>query len=431
MLQKLIESGLIETVKLINDLYFDDLDSISVNLDTLKKITNLKVGREIILKKNLIKNIFKNIKSAAKYKKPEIILTGLQILDNLSRNDEGIISLKQNDAINNISYITDLFPNNSEILDLTSKIYSKISTVDDMNEQIDSLKEIQNKAEYTDLNKLQKALVLISNFMLVEDIEEVLLQEDNLELLKKLFNDISNLNINGNDTEFLEDYLIVNKYFMVIFKRLHSHIPKFSEDENIKENLNKNLLKNYQALKELKSLSSKAENNITKNLLEIFSSFFSAFADFFEIIYESKSPEENLIMDILDIILNEASFSEIEKLNYSASRILKIANKTKTKKICEKMEDLFNFMISTIQHTGNENTLENIFEILMEYLNSLYIVNFIKEIVIENAGMFLHGAPLKEKRLKGFEKYTERRNILLDIVLEFMNQKPKYRRPVR
>ena len=39
LIQKLIDSGLIETVKLINDLYFDDFEAISLNFDTLRKIS--------------------------------------------------------------------------------------------------------------------------------------------------------------------------------------------------------------------------------------------------------------------------------------------------------------------------------------------------------------------------------------------------------
>lgn len=375
---------------------------------------------------------------AAKYKQPEVILTGLQILDNLSRNEEGKISLKKNDAINNISSIIDLFQNNSEILHLSSKIYSKISTSDDMLEQIDNLKDLQYKGDYTDLNKLQKALILISNFMLVEDIGKILLEEDNLSILKKIFHEISNLEIEGkNNLEFLENYLTLNKYFMVTFKRIDNEIPEFCNDANIKENININLLKNYKALQEMKNIANLNNNNELnntqiKNFYENFANYFSSFADLFEKIYEKNSPDEKLILDILDIILKEPFFSEDEKPNYSASRILKIANNTKTKKICQKMDDLFNFMISTIQHTDNENTLENIFEILMEYLNSLYIVNFIKEITPEKGGrLTLHGAPLNDKRQKGFDKYIEKRNILLEIVLEFMNQKPKYRRPVK
>ena len=97
----LIESGLIETVKLINDLYFDNFEAISVNFNTLKKITNLKIGREILMKKNLIPNILKNIKLAANHKSSEVIITGLQILDNLSRSDEGKTTLRNENAINN------------------------------------------------------------------------------------------------------------------------------------------------------------------------------------------------------------------------------------------------------------------------------------------------------------------------------------------
>ena len=36
----MIESGIIETVKLVNDLYNDDIEIISINFDTMKKISS-------------------------------------------------------------------------------------------------------------------------------------------------------------------------------------------------------------------------------------------------------------------------------------------------------------------------------------------------------------------------------------------------------
>jgi len=54
-------------------------------------------------------NILKNIKITSAYKKPDVIITGLQILDNISRSKEGQDLLKDNNGINAISDILDFF----------------------------------------------------------------------------------------------------------------------------------------------------------------------------------------------------------------------------------------------------------------------------------------------------------------------------------
>jgi hypothetical protein len=40
LIPKMIESGIIETVKLVNDIYNDDLEIINTNFETMKKISS-------------------------------------------------------------------------------------------------------------------------------------------------------------------------------------------------------------------------------------------------------------------------------------------------------------------------------------------------------------------------------------------------------
>lgn len=429
MIQKLIDSGLIETVKLVNDLYCDDFDAISINFDTLKKISNLKVGRDIILKKNFIPNILKNIKIISAYKKPDVIITGLQILDNLSRSDEGKQSLKENEAIENISTILDSFQNNDYVLRMGAKIYSKISTTQDIINLIQHLKEIQFKEDYSDLRELQKALVLISNFMLVDEICGVLSEPENLQVIKKIFATISNLDLKNHTKEYLENYILLNKYFMIIFHRLFNIIPEFFEDEEIKANINKSILNNYKAVSEIKK-----QNFIegdTKSFCLAFSEYFSSFADLFEKKYQNKNPEETFALDILNIIKNESSFLEEERPNYSASRILKISNRLKTESIKKAFEDLFDFFITTVKNSENVETLTNIFDILFEFFFNKYRNAQIKSVSIEKNGILkINGALLDEDKNRLINEYNNKRDLLMDVVLKFMNEKPKYREPV-
>lgn len=150
LVQKLIDSGLIETVKLVNDLYVDDVDVITMNFDTMKKISNLKLGREFLIKKNLIPNLLKNIKQSAAQRNPKAVISGFTIVDNLLRNETGKEELKKNNAIGNISSILDYFENDDKVLKMGAKIYSKISKPEDMIKEIEKLQEIYNKKDFSD-----------------------------------------------------------------------------------------------------------------------------------------------------------------------------------------------------------------------------------------------------------------------------------------
>ncbi len=429
LVQKLIDSGLIETVKLINDLYYDDFEAICLNFDTLKKISNLKVGREIIIKKNLIPNILKNIKITSAYKKPDVIITGLQILDNISRSDEGKQTLKANEAIENISSILDYFQNNDDVLRIGAKIYSKISTAEDALALIEQIKEIQSKEDYSDLKALEKALVLISNFILVDEISNVLTLPENLQVLKKIFASISNLDLKNKGKEYMENYILLNKYFMVIFHRLFSILPKFFEDEEIKANINKSIINNYQAVCEIKK-----QNFIegeTKSFSLAFSEYFSSFVDLFEKSYQNRNPEESLIVDIISIVKSESSFLEEERPNFSASRILKIANRIKTDSVKKLFEDLFDFMITSVKVSENRETLANVFEILADYYADKFKESDIKSLQVEkNGSLKLFGSPVAPEKMQKIAEYNVRRDVLMEVALNFMNEKPKHRKPV-
>lgn len=432
LVQKLIDSGLIETVKLINDLYYDDFDAICLNFDTLKKISNLKVGREIVLKKNLIPNILKNIKITSAYKKPDVIITGLQILDNISRSEDGKQTLKQNEAIENISNILDFFQNNDDVLRIGAKIYSKISSPEDALALIEQIREIQLKDDYSDLKALEKALVLISNFILVDEISNVLTLPENLQVIKKIFDSISNLDLSkGKNKEYIENYILLNKYFMVIFHRLFNILPKFFEDEEIKANINKSILSNYAAVCEIKKQNFIQKQGESKSFSLAFSEYFSSFADLFEKNYQSKNPEESLIVDIITIIKNESSFLEEEKPNFSASRILKIANRLRSDSVKKLFEELFDFMISSVKNSENVETLGNVFEILADYYASKFNESEVKSLTVEKNGSLKHlGAALSPEKMQKIAEYNLKRDVLIDVALRFMNEKPKHRKPV-
>ena len=111
LIKKMIESGIIETVKLVNDLYNDDLEIITINFETMKKISSknlyynidLMIGREFMISRNLIPNLIKNINIVVSSNHNNSTVSGLTILDNLSRVDDGKHALKQNNCVIEIS----------------------------------------------------------------------------------------------------------------------------------------------------------------------------------------------------------------------------------------------------------------------------------------------------------------------------------------
>ncbi len=374
-------------------------------------------------------NILKNIKITSAYKKPDVIITGLQILDNISRSKEGQDLLKDNNGINAISDILDFFQDNDEILRIGSKIYSKISKPEDIIFLIDLIKEIEYKNDYSDLKELEKALVLISNFILVDDIANLLTLPENSVVLKKIFETISNLDLKNKSKEYNENYIFLNKYFMILFQRLCNIDPNLFEDEKIKANINKNVLNNYQAVCEVKKQNFISSGN--SNFNQAFIDYFSSFVDLFEKNYKNKSPEEDLIISIINIIKNEKSFLEEEKPNHSASRVIKIAGKIKTEKVTKIIEELFDFMISSIKNSENIETISNLFEILAENLSIKYSENDLKDFTVDKNGSYLlRGSPLDQVRMKTLSDYITKRDLLIDVSTKFMNEKPKLRKPV-
>jgi len=92
LIPSLLESGLADTFNLDEE---KDLEVITLNLDTLRKISNQKVGRDILITKKFADKIIKNIRTWAKKKSIDPVLSGLTILDNLCINEEGKKDIKE------------------------------------------------------------------------------------------------------------------------------------------------------------------------------------------------------------------------------------------------------------------------------------------------------------------------------------------------
>ena len=320
-----------------------------------------------------------------------------------------------------------------------AKIYSKIAKPEDLLEELEKLKRFKSNNDFSELNELKKSLVLVSNFILVEEIANTLCLPENIEIIRDLFNTTSNINLDNKSDEYLKTYVLLNKYFMQIFSRIHGLIPNFFKEKEVEENVNNSLMKNFEAISKIRE-KLEAENSKELNgFISAFSAFFGSFADFFEKNYAEKDPEEEVLLEILNIFLKDKIFIDDEKANNSACKIIKIANRIKHKfpRIKAKILELFDFLISTVKFSDDCDTLEYALEILNDIFTESLNKNNISSLTLQN-GVINYDNLLKNKKegvsddqiIENCRKYFDMRETLLKIILEFMKNKPKFRLPV-
>ena len=246
LIDKLLESGLIESIKLVNDLYSNDINIININFDTMKKITNQKKGRDYLINKNLIPNILKNIQNCSDKENSNSVINGLYVLDNLSRNDNGKNAIKNENSMLILSQVLDNFYNDEKIIKKGAKIINRISNENDMINEIEKIKnckeKIKSEYNFNNLEELKESLTLISNLMLIE-----------------LFDLICNIDLNNKDDEFNKIYLILVKNFIIVFKRIFIIYPECYNEEsekgkiciNLFNNIYNSIKKNYENVKNI------------------------------------------------------------------------------------------------------------------------------------------------------------------------------------
>ena len=100
LINKLLNAGLAETIKLVNDLYTDDAKIIRMNFETMKKVSNQKNGRVFLIKKGIVPSILSNMKKCSDRGDGDAVNNGFIVVDNLCRSDERKIEVKEADAPN-------------------------------------------------------------------------------------------------------------------------------------------------------------------------------------------------------------------------------------------------------------------------------------------------------------------------------------------
>ena len=217
LINKLLNAGLAETIKLVNDLYFDDIQVISINLDTMKKVSNQKTGREFLIKKGIIPSILKNVKKCADSLESGPVFNGLIVVDNLCRNDEGKKEVKDADAPLILCDVVENFSESAKIISKTTNIFSKVMTKTDLENELEKLKNCSSRLDNEDsqeniiLGKDSSALV--SNLMLVNELGKIVCLPDNFEMLVSLFNKLCKINLANKNPLYIRDYFNVYETF--------------------------------------------------------------------------------------------------------------------------------------------------------------------------------------------------------------------------
>ena len=343
LIPNLINSGVVEATKIINDLYDDYPDIVSLNLDTMKKISNNKLGREALTKKNMLSSILKSIIKSSENKDKESVVTGLKLADNITRTKEAVEDLKDNKVINQLNNVLDIMEDNEEVLQLGAKILSKITSKEDLQNQIDTVLELDTKnisnSEEDDkkVKEYEKNLAKTSNMMLVD--EENTYLKKNLDKMKVSFMNIKQINLNDKTKDFINSIISSSKNFMKIFTRMLNSLDQVEMNKLIDSDFINNILEtlkqNWNNFKNKLTEEELALNNesgkVTKdyivsscNMLE--KAMVNSYSNNGKFIANDLS-SLNSMLDILKESSNY--FLEDEKYNSAVSKILNLASEAK------------------------------------------------------------------------------------------------------
>ena len=428
LINKLLDAGIAETIKLVNDLYADDIYVIRLNLDTMKKVSNQKNGRDFLVKRGIVPSILTTIKKCTQRGDANAVSNGLIVVDNLCRNDEGKKEVKEADAPNILCDVLETFSESPKIINKSAKILTKIMTKSDLEKLLERLKENSKKLDTDDNQKIIDDIrddsALVSNLMLVDDLCKIVCKPDNFDMLVELFNKLCKIDLTNKKPGYVKDYIQVKKHFMTLFKRAFDQMPECLDKNTEKgqkykgliDNIFNCLKKNWNATKsndeKLKQEGDK-ENDLIP-MKNAFKGFFTSYSHIIKQNHERKNEEEkkepnwlDLLNYIIGDVISEGKeyFGEDEKPNYAASNILKIAddiinesNPDEIINLPKNVKKCFNYIKGVIGFSDNWRTLKNDLEVV-------------------------HNTNKKE------EHESELKKNMIPVITKFMDDKYKFRQP--
>ena len=390
LIPTLIENNIIDAINLNLDeseqnITYDKI-TLQTKLDTLKQISTPKIGRDYLIKNNYAKKIINTLNKCTEKKDIESVLSGLGILENLCRNEEGLKELKNSDIINCLIYICNLLGYSQSIMKMNAKIYCKIASVEDLKAQLDLLKKYyeENKSSdnyETNFKNINSSLELVSNLILVDELCLILKEEEYFELLKNLFIQIQEINLENRSKEFINLFISIGKNFMNIFYRLFSLVPTLMENNEdfIKLILN-SIIKNWDIV------SKNIEDN--NNLME-FNSFFTSYGEIFNQ-YVVNNPDKlkneivnNLIYINKNILILGEKYLNLDENNITPHRIacilMKICNEISVKEnnaiekkeeLIQSLEECYPYLEFLFIKIEDEEILSYVLELIYDLVNS-------------------------------------------------------------
>ena len=428
LINKLLDAGIAEAVKLVNDLYADDIIVVRLNLDTMKRISNQKNGRDFLIKRGIVPSILTTLKKCCSRADANAVSNGLIVVDNLCRNEEGKKEVKEADAPVILCDVVETFSESAKIINKSAKILTKIMTKSDLEELLKKLKNNSKKLDTDDkqeiLEEIRDDSALVSNLMLVDDLCKIVCQPDNFDMLVELFNKLCNIDLSNKKPGYVKDYIQVKKHFMTLFKRAFDHMPECLDQnkemgqkyKDLIDNIHNCIKKNWEATKS-NNEKLKKEGDKDGDLIPIknaFKGFFTSYSHIIKQHNDAKKEEEkkdpnwlNLLDYIVGDVISQGKeyFGEDEKPNYAASNILKISDEIISDSQPEEIITLpknvkkcFTYIKGVVGISDNWKTLKNDLEVV-------------------------HNTNKKE------DHESELKKDMIPVITKFMDEKYKFRNP--
>ena len=252
------------------------------------------------------------------------MLSGLGIIENLCRNEEGKKELKNSGIIDCLSYIFNLLGYEQSIIKMGAKIYCKVASSEDLKAQLELLKkyyeEIKSKENSeNNFKDINKSLELVSNFILVDELCLMLKEEDNFELLKNMFIHLQNINLEDKTKDFINLFISIFKNFMNIFYLFFALVPEYAQNN---EELIKYILDSIIIIWNIVS-----KNIQDKNTLIIFNSYFTSYGEIFNQYFKNNKGKlnseiaNNLLFINKNILISGEKYLNINENNINPHRI--------------------------------------------------------------------------------------------------------------
>ena len=406
----LLDSGLVDTLKYLSDKHNKNLKVNDILHKIMTKVTNHRKGRDLLLNNNIIPGIISYVQKNMKSNNIESVFNGLVILDNMCKNEKGKAIIKELKSYIVLGEILSTFFNDKQISHKIIKIFSKIITTKELGDKIVTIKNILNTSKNLEqnMNELNELLNYISNFIIVQDIENEVCSLDNMIVIIGLFNKLYEISLENKNKQFLNEYITLMKYFMIIFKRVIENDPEFLDNNNNKgklfisiiEKILNTSIKNWEGIL---PVIKEAKND---DAIDIYKHFFSEYCEVFVKIYNSNSIYNiSEIISLLEYILEKIIlyakeyFYNDEKTNYYFSLLLKVINEIIINNQ-ENTESLYNHLINCFPYfkeviTKSENwiTLSNFLDIIYSLIKHNKINSATKEDIIPIITNFMINKP--------------------------------------